>query len=249
MRSVLDLLTLNLWGLPWPVARGRRERKRRLVDHLSRRPYDLAGLQELWWPWRRSLDLTPLSLPRGRRDSGLALAGRLPLREEARVEHFDDHGGFDRLKRKGLLRAGVEVSSDAVVSICVTHLQAGRRHAAIRARQLAQLLRALDKERRPIVVMGDFNLHGDVDEDRRSAERLHAAGFKDVAVALSREEPTYVPTNPYVRKHRQAERFDRVYLRDGVETRLEPVEVEVLRPQPQPLSDHHPVRARIRLVE
>ncbi len=167
----LQVLTMNLWGLPWPVARDRRDRKRRFLEHMLQFPYDLVGIQELWWPWRRSLRRAPLVLPRSRRDSGLVLAGRLPLHGAARVEPFRDHAGPDRLKRKGLLRAVVAPHPEVRLCTVVTHLQAGRR--------------------------------------------------------------------------RCSERFDRVYLRGGDGVRLVPLEAEVLRVGPRPLSDHHPLRVRL----
>jgi endonuclease/exonuclease/phosphatase family metal-dependent hydrolase len=241
----LQLVTMNLWGLPWPVARDRRDRKRRFLEQVVRGPYDLVGIQELWWPWRRSLRRTPLVLPRSRRDSGLGLAGRLALRDAARIEHFRDHAGPDRLKRKGLLRATVAPHPEVQLCTVVTHLQAGRRHARARARQIEQLLDAVSKERRPVVMMGDFNLYRDEVDDRHSAGRLDAAGFVDVAVAVSRPESTYVSSNPYVRRRRCSERFDRIYLRSGGGVRLVPLESEVLRFRPRPLSDHHPLRVRL----
>jgi endonuclease/exonuclease/phosphatase family metal-dependent hydrolase len=243
----LDLLTANLWGLPWPVARERRARKHRFAEHLTRWTYDLVGIQELWWPWRRSLRLSSLTIPRTSRDSGLALAGRLPIRDAVRVEHFRRGVGVDRLKRKGTLRASVETASGEL-SVCVAHLQAERRHAAVRARQLQQLLDQLAAERRPVVLMGDFNLHDDCEEDRRSAERVRAAGFADAALELARAEPTYhSASNPYVRNPREAHRFDRVYLRDGSGLRLRPLQAEVVRLNPRPVSDHHPLRVRVRV--
>jgi endonuclease/exonuclease/phosphatase family metal-dependent hydrolase len=243
----LDLLTANLWGLPWPVSRERHARKRRFTEHLARSAYDLVGIQELWWPWRRALRLRSLEIPRTSRDSGLALAGRLPVREPVRVEHFQRGVGVDRLKRKGALRAGVETASGDV-SVCVAHLQAGPRHASVRAHQLQQLLEQLDSERRPVVLMGDFNLHDDCEEDRRSAEQVRAAGFADAALALARPEPTYhAASNPYVRGPRTAHRFDRVYLRDGSGVRMRPLQADVVRLNPRPVSDHHPLRVRVRV--
>lgn len=244
MATELDLLTVNLWGLPWPVARERRARKLRFAEHLARQAYDLVGIQELWWPWRRSLRLGSLVLPRTRRDSGLALAGRLPVRE-ARVQHFRAGRGLDRLKRKGFLRASVETPSGERLAVCVVHLQAARRHAAARARQLDELLERLAGEREPLVLMGDFNLHDECPEDGRSAASLRSAGFADAALALARAEPTWhAPSNPYVPR-RRAQRFDRVYLRDGGGLRLRPLAAEVVRVAPRPVSDHHPLRVRV----
>jgi endonuclease/exonuclease/phosphatase family metal-dependent hydrolase len=245
--SELDLLTVNLWGLPWPAAQTRRVRKRRLAAHLARRLYDIVGIQELWWPWRRTLRLASLVVPETRRDSGLALAGTLRGRD-ARVEHFRHGAGIDRLKSKGVLRARVEARGGEPLSVWVVHLQAGARHAGVRSRQVGELLGMLAPERSPLVLMGDFNFHEGCEEDRRSAERLHSAGLEDAALALGRAEPTYHSgSNPYARGGR-AHRFDRVYLRDGSGVRLCALAADVLDLRPHPVSDHHPLRVRLRVT-
>ncbi|MGH0034897.1 MAG: endonuclease/exonuclease/phosphatase family protein [Myxococcota bacterium] len=247
MTTELELLTVNLWGLPWPFARERHGRKRRFAQHLAVGGYDLVGIQELWRPWHRAFQARDLVLPRSRRDSGLALAARLPVRD-VRVEHFRQHRGSDRLKRKGALLSTVETPPGAELSVCVVHFQAGLRFAPVRARQLDDLLRVLEPEARAVVLMGDFNFYRDSEQDRRSAARLEAAGFLDVAPALSRGENTYCATNPYVRKRSAADRFDRVYLRDARDLRLQPTSVDLVRPESRPFSDHHPLRVRVRLL-
>ena len=248
MSVEIDVVTVNLWGLPWPVTRERRLRKRRFAAHLSRSPYDLVGIQELWWPWRRTLDLESLVLPRTSRDSGLALAGRLRIHDAVEVEHFRHGRSVDRLKRKGALRARVETHSGERITVCVVHLQAGLRHAPVRAGQVTQLLGGLGAERGPLLLMGDFNFHRESPQDRRSAARLTEAGFVDAASALDREQPTHhAASNPYVPRRRSPQRFDRVYLRGGEDVALEPLQSEVLRLHPSPVSDHHPLRVRVRI--
>lgn len=41
--SDIGLVTVNLWGLPWPAAHHRGARKGRFVEHLRDRAYDLVG--------------------------------------------------------------------------------------------------------------------------------------------------------------------------------------------------------------
>lgn len=243
----LDLLTMNLWGLPWPVARARRARKRRFLSHLLEETYDIVGIQELWWPWRSSLPLEHFDLPPSVRDSGLALAGRLKAGTDVHVEHFRDRTGIERLKHKGMLAATVVAGPGVEIAVYVTHLQAGRRGAAVRARQIDQLLERLDAETRPAVVMGDFNLFEHEVDDHRSAERIADAGFIDAAEAGGAAHATYCSKNPYVRRRNHAERFDRVLLRDAAENRFEIVSVDVCHALELPFSDHHPVHVRTRL--
>ncbi len=255
----LDILTMNLWGLPWPVSRDRHDRKRRFVDHLQRNEYDIVGLQELWWPWRDAVPSELFRLPRGRRDSGLALGGRLRDRASVEVEYYDARGGIDRLKNKGLLKAPMEITDGTdenkgiEIVVCVTHLQFGRGRAATRTHQVDQLLRSLEHERRPTVLMGDFNFHGGNIDDESSARRMIDAGFADAAVLVHGSDralrPTYTSDNSYVRRRNHHERFDRVYLRDAAagDIRIQALGVEEADVLTAPVSDHHPVHARVRV--
>jgi endonuclease/exonuclease/phosphatase family metal-dependent hydrolase len=218
-------------------------RRLRFREHVLASAYDLIGIQELWWPWRRALELESLMLPASRRDCGLALAGRLRMRMAARVHHFRHHAGPDRLKRKGVLTTRVETEDGLELTVHVTHLQAGRRCGSVRAKQVEEILQVVAQEHGPALLMGDFNFHhGDGDDDR-SCERLAAAGLDDAAGATG-TRPTFTSVNRYVRHRQCHERFDRVFLRSADGVRLEPVEVEVLD-RMTPLSDHHPLRVRI----
>jgi len=240
---LLDLLTVNLWGLPWPLAIDRHARKRRFREHVLGAAYDLIGIQELWWPWRRALELESLVLPASRRDCGLALAGRMRMRMAARVHHFRHHAGPDRLKRKGVMTTRVENDDGLELTVHVTHLQAGRRRGWVRARQVEDILEVVDKERGPAVLMGDFNFHDGNTDDHQSCECLASAGLEDAAGGAG-TRPTFTSRNRYVRHRECAERFDRVFLQSGAGIRLHPVKVEVLD-RMTPLSDHHPLRARV----
>lgn len=245
---LLDVLTLNLWGLPWPISRHRRTRKRRFLDHLLATSYDIVGIQELWWPWRRSFRVEPLLLPRSARDSGLAMTGRLAAVGSPTLRHFRSGSGIDRLKGKGVLSAAVSPGAGgAEIAVHVTHLQAGPRAGAIRARQVDELLSFLATDQRPAVVMGDFNFHTSDPQDRASSERLADAGFEDAVPADTEPEATYTSKNPYVRRGRCHERFDRVFVKSGRGARLVAKAARVLSDVAQPFSDHHPLHVRVQV--
>ncbi len=250
--TLLDILTLNLWGLPWPAARQRPQRKRLFADHLADAAYDIIGVQELWWPWRRTLAPLGLHLPTARRDSGLALGTNLPLRGRLELEAFRATAGVDRLKRKGVLHGRVVLPEGrGLLRVCVTHCQAEPSGAGVRERQVQQLVDILRREHGAVLLMGDFNFYRELAADRRSAERLADAGLVDVAETLGhQDQPTYCPdTNSFVRRRRRpAERFDRILVRDGGGVRLVPRQIDVLGVTPAPFSDHHPVRARVALA-
>lgn len=242
---LIDLLTLNIWGLPWPLAKARRERKRLFGEHLRLAAYDVIGIQELWWPWRCALELDSIMVPRSRRDCGLALAGRMQPRRPLRVRHYQRHVGADRIKRKGVLSTQVMLRPGLLADVYVTHLQAGPRNGAVRAEQIDELLQAIADSERPSILMGDFNFHRMSSYDESNCERLRDAGFEDAAAVTS--APTYSSTNPYVRRRGCSERFDRIYLRGGGGVRFIPVHVEVLTALGPLLSDHHPLHVRARI--
>jgi endonuclease/exonuclease/phosphatase family metal-dependent hydrolase len=240
----LDVLTINLWGLPWPLARDRRRRRRRFERHVIETAYDLIGIQELWWPWNRSLDVDSVVCPESNRDSGLALAGRLSATEPARIRHFRHRPGFDRLKRKGVLSSRIRCGHGLDVAVHVTHLQAGRGHGDVRTRQVDELLEVVCADDAPALVLGDFNFYAGNPEDCASDARLRSCGFEDTADAVD-PQATYTSANRYVWRRRCAERFDRIFFRNGRGTRFRVLEVEALSELGAPVSDHHPVRARL----
>lgn len=238
-----------MWGLPWPISRDQYSRKRRFVDHLLNRTYDVVGLQEFWWPWCRATPPDLFHLPPSRRDSGLALGGRLRERARVDIEHFSARLGIERLKHKGVLIASIELVEGIEIAVYVTHLQAGCRQALIRARQIEQLLYRVERESRPAVVMGDFNFYADEAHDEDSARRLESAGLVDAAIATGATRPTYAPQNVYINRDDGSERFDRVYLRGavGADVHFEPLVIDEAGVLHTPVSDHHPVHARVRL--
>jgi endonuclease/exonuclease/phosphatase family metal-dependent hydrolase len=242
---ILDVLTANLWGLPWPLARDLRARKHRFLHHLRASAYDVIGIQELWWPWRRAFHLESLLLPESRRDSGLAMAANLAVTRQPRVHHFESGTGIDRLKRKGLMTARVRLDGDAELAVHVTHLQAGPAKGHVRARQVDELLDLVADDATPALVMGDFNFHSDDPADTQACTRLRDAGFEDAVPET--DAPTYVSSNPYVRRRRCAERFDRVFLKSGRGMKLIATAARVLDDVVSPFSDHFPLHVRVQV--
>ncbi len=229
----LDVLTYNTWGLPEPVARDRAGRMPRIAAMVREEPADLVGLQEVW---RGSLSLLDLDLLRSdeRGDNGLALVTPHPVSEQ-RVVAFDAETGTDRLKAKGALASTVRLPELGETRVVVTHLQAGpgERAARVRERQVETVLALVEGEERPVILMGDFNLHHGSEDDARVERRLSTLGFADVAEQQGDPRPTYIGKD---------ERFDRILVRAGPRRCLTPLSVDV--PQID-LSDHLPVRATL----
>jgi hypothetical protein len=231
---VIDVLTLNVWGLPWPFSWDRGRRFLRIAEHFRANAYHVIGIQEAWWPLGARVEIPGLRLGSGRRDSGLGLAGTLLKGAGTELFRFDAAASADRLATKGLLLARV-----GQLSLAVTHLQAGD-EPAIRRRQVTQLVEWLAGERGPVVLLGDFNFDA---SDGPSERHLADAGFRDIA-AEGTAHPTFTPRNPFARALR-AERFDRIYVRDGGERQWVAKAVRVL---PWLWSDHQPVHAQLALV-
>ena len=242
------VMTWNVWGLPWPLSKDRGERLSEVPSELERA--DIVGIQEAWSGALKWLD-SPLVLPQEQPgDSGLALAGDLCGEASRALFHpFTVRTGSERFKRKGILETDVVV--DGVrVRVYNTHLQHGSRSAPVRSAQIAQLLQLLQEHDLPSVVLGDFNFYNADALDQETEQVMAGVGLRDVASELARPQATFRFDNRYAQRsglEEGRERFDRVYVRDGAEARIEARDVDVLRYRNQPLSDHQPVRAELRL--
>jgi endonuclease/exonuclease/phosphatase family metal-dependent hydrolase len=264
--ATLDILTLNTWGFRWPLARDRDVRFARIREHLAANRYDAVALQELWGSSPGALGRTGFNwvgddsdLPRGlrRNDSGLGVKVRDGLSKGASAfkrmaRAFKRATGFDRLKNKGFQMVELPIGALGHVTLVNTHLQAGEKEARIRRSQLDEMLEAVESVRSPVIICGDFNLFRDSAEDRAAHRSLHLAGFLDASEAIDRPEPTYLTSNPYVPKNEGNQRFDRIYMRDGLgescRLRLVPADVRVIVDHSAPLSDHEGLAARIRIT-
>jgi endonuclease/exonuclease/phosphatase family metal-dependent hydrolase len=230
----LSVVTLNAWGLPRPVASDRRGRLPRIAGWLEERGYDVAGLQEMWrgamrlFPWSRG----GLTAPQAGGDSGLAILTPHEVQSK-RLHAYEAERGFDTFKAKGLLLAELAVDDGREVTVGVTHLQAGggRRNAEVRALQVDEMLTALGDSSRATVLLGDFNLYAGEPVDQQTWQRLEAEGFVDVAAVAGATGGTYPG---------RADRFDRIYVRDGAQRCWVTRSAEVLESD---LSDHRAVEA------
>jgi len=261
--ATLNIMTLNTWGFRWPLAKDRDVRFARIREHLVANQYDAVTMQELWGTSPTALEDDGLdwawddkAMPRGlrRNDSGLGIKLRGGLSRGAgaikRAAHaFKRAAGFDRLKAKGFHMADLHTAAHGPVTLVNTHLQAGERAGGIRRHQLDELLLTLDPITGPIILCGDFNLFSGSHEDRAAHKALNLAGFLDASESIDRPDPTYLTTNRYVPPSEGNQRFDRIYVRDGMHdgrrVHLVPTEVRVIVDQHAPLSDHEGLAASI----
>jgi len=237
--DVVRVATLNTWGLPYPVATGRRRRLPAIGELLEELAFDVAGLQEVWRGATRFLGLEQLLVPPSRYgDTGLALLTRHRTTDMV-VAPFRHARGFDAWKTKSVVATRLDLSEQRSLWAVNTHLQSGggTRDAEVRAHQIDVLVDLLGRLEGPAVVLGDFNFH-DQPADRASVERLATAGLVDSAEATGETTATW-DGGTY--------RFDRIYARSTADVRLVPVEAEVIRYRHLPrLSDHRPLRVALR---
>ena len=225
----IEVATLNTWGLPAPLSKRRSSRFQAIDDYL-RTDLDIIGLQEVW-NTARSLLPFQLRLPHGG-DSGLAVATPHPSTRPV-LTPFTKARGFDGLKRKGAISTRIGLPDGQRLGVVVTHLQAGHTKAAARVRshQVRQVLDVASSHEGSVVVMGDFNLYDDLDDDVRSTQLIEQAGYSDGAVSAGELSPTY---------RTGTARLDRIYVRGGQVT-------EAQVPTTRALSDHLPVEATLAL--
>ena len=219
----LEVATLNTWGLPAPLSKRRHKRFAAIEDYL-RSDLDIIGLQEVW---RTARSLLPfhLRLPSAG-DSGLAVATPYPSTRPV-LTPFTRARGFDGLKRKGAISTTIGLPDDHRLNVVVTHMQAGHTKAAarVRAEQIRQVLEVADAQTGPVLVMGDFNLYDDLDDDVSSSRLLERAGYADGTAAAG---PTYRTGD---------HRLDRIYVRGGTVLASDVPQTD--------LSDHLPVEATV----
>jgi endonuclease/exonuclease/phosphatase family metal-dependent hydrolase len=238
--SAVEVVSINAWGIF--VAPQRATRLAAIDAWLQEQAADVVGLQELW------SGVIPVAAPTWQHDpaggdDGLALSGRAASKGVS-SRPFQRATGFDALKRKGVLRGEAVLADGERVWVFVTHLQAGvgARFADVRADQVATLLDWVAESEGPAILLGDFNLApGEEATERALAE----AGARDVLAEFGALGGTY-PGDGH--------RYDRIFVVDGPAHRWEVEDAAVvvydddpMTAAPARLSDHYPIRARLRL--
>jgi len=227
----IRVATLNVWGLPEPLAPHVSARMDAIGEQLSALRIDVLAFQEVWTSEARTA-LIGAGRSAGLIHSwylsdllsggGLLFLSRLPI-ETVRFEPFslrgqvEDIRNLEFLSGKGFARIVLE-TSEGPISLINTHLHArysGRvAHAFVshRVGQIVQLAVQSSRERGPVVVMGDFNFAEDDAEFRVLTELM---GVRDAAVELDRRLPTVLADSPYRRGKRRDSRKDFIFVRDG----------------------------------
>jgi len=238
----LRLLSLNVWGLPWPVSRNPDTRMRLIGAGLADLALDAVGFQEVWTASAREVLIESgraagleYSWSRDRLlgSSGLLVLSRWPIRETSftpyalgglpqRLTHFDYYGG------KGFVQCVLDLPVGEF-ELITSHLQAsyGRvgyadEYLGHRVAQMIELALAVATSERPLAVLGDLNARPHRDE---MSLLLGATGLTDVAVAIGRDVPTLLPYSPYGPDEAPpGKRIDYTLARSGTQLGIRPVE-------------------------
>ena len=225
----LDVLTLNTWGLPTPVAWDRRGRMPDIAQLVTDDAPDVVGLQEVW---RGALHLLDLDLVRPdlAGDSGLAAQSEEGSRRE------------DRLRR-GQRQRPPQAKGRA-------------RHADRPAGRRTELDRgdapSGERQRRGRADPRRSGGHPAARNLRRAGPRRVDGGLQFLrgkcAGPALRGAPSGRGLGGLHGRGGNGERFDRILVRASDSRCLAPERVEVLHPRTR-LSDHQPVRASLRVGE
>jgi endonuclease/exonuclease/phosphatase family metal-dependent hydrolase len=239
----LRFLTLNVWGLPWPVGTDVPQRIAAIGDALPGLAPDVAAFQEAWTADTRvALARAGSSAglvhafpdPEGPGQGGLLLLSRHPLRDARfvpytlngfpeRIDHADYWGG------KGYVAVEVGSADDAFAFVA-THMHARYAERALdpyvghRMAQVVELAAALRALPGPLVAVGDFNF-----EERYEEHTVLTGltGLADVARALDRREDTVRWEGSVVRPlGRGGARVDYAFCRNGRGASLRPLSIE-----------------------
>jgi len=212
----IRIQTLNVFGLPWPLAPDVEPRCQRIARQIASENADVVALQEAWGEDASA----PFAMPYHHRascrqpaclygSSGLMTLSRHPIRR-AETRFFDAGEGIETIVSKGILRTTVALP-DGELDVWNLHLQSGLDDAAIRAAQIAQLLRWLERDANVhrAAVAGDFNCAPGDPEFATLRAGMQRLGF----VHASCGKPTYDATvNPLAMPERPKE-IDHIFVR------------------------------------
>jgi endonuclease/exonuclease/phosphatase family metal-dependent hydrolase len=130
--------------------------------------------------------------------SGLGIATKFPIVQSSERLFLGPKVHAERVARKGMLHARLQVSSSAQVDLVTTHLQSGYGGAALQVRgaqleELAAFVAEVGSLERDIFVCGDLNICGlaQVRSLEYQSLRTHFGAFQDMFAAS--DEPTFDP--------------------------------------------------------
>lgn len=257
----LRILTYNVWGLPGPLVKNRKERFERLGSQLN--AYDVVTLQETF-----SNDIEVLSKTTGfpyherynnssfyRLGSGLYVLSKYPILKTDYMA-FDRCTVADCLARKGVLMTRIDHPKIGPIDLYTTHYQAEDLEKAQKIRieednLILQELMHRNRSNNPVIVTGDFNSVPDGPEYEDLMSRLPLV---DSFRQIHPQDPGYTSSadNPYKagQADKVSERIDYIFYlpKEGVKYQVLDSQVTLNQAvDGYVLSDHYGVSARLRI--
>ena len=254
-------------------------RSRRIAEQIVSENADIVGLVEVWDEERKEAidsivnsDVFRYHLFYDNRtdeltdrlNSGLLLLSRHPIVNSDLIFYDDEEGCLpvfdfdcDGWASKGFVRATI-VKEGFQIGIFLTHTEAGPNEADVRRKQLEQLQRAISKYRwdnpgSEVIVIGDFNIVGDVTSEYHDVMMptvelrdsfRHAPCFDDKAAANVDLQYTARRDNE-LRQHFEGrsdlvnERLDYILYSHGTSFDVLPIKADVRRFRgPEPIRNN-----------
>lgn len=257
-----SLITYNIAGLPQIISSAVTDRAGSIAE-IGRRlgVYDIAHVQEdfnyNFFLYKQNAH--PYRTPTKGKvlfGDGLNMLSRFPIHELKRVK-WNDCTGADCLTPKGFTYSRVALAAGVLVDFYNVHANAYNHPTAAAARrnnllQLSDFIRTVSAGR-AVVVMGDLNGRFAFAGD--NIRVLTDLGFDDAWVQTRNRthipEPTaQMPASDILTIDEQTETIDKILCRSSSELKLLITDYRLEKQvfanaQGVPLSDHHPVSARV----
>lgn len=251
----LNILTLNTWGLPFPLGQKLDERIPRIVQAIQ--GYDVVVLQETFDSrFDRFIEMAqyPYAYHHQSSATGLLRSGLLTLSRHPIIhtdfEPFRQCTQADCMAQKGVLLTRIKHPQLGPIDIYNTHYQAVRAAEHIRAQEDNNVLQRLifrNQKYYPAFLAGDFNFEPDGPAYLDLFKRLNPLdGFR-----LLHPHHEGRTTGGTLRSHHNRQRrIDYIFALPGPLTEIQPLESQVMFTSPIRdffLSDHMGVKGRFRV--
>ncbi len=271
----LKILTFNIWDIPFWFCVNRKRRMARLGAFLKEKNTDVLCLQENFDVLHRrlmhkTLGETIYNLHNNHhktrrvflykkfdKTGGLATYSKFPIVNTEFVPFKKPllMSLPEKLGSKGFLKTLIKTPKGniMVVNVHFLHGLAGTARS-LRNMQIKQLIENLRSVKNTVILAGDFNDEANSHIDNFSHE-FRGAGFSDAALFLKKiPQPTLLTSNKYTSilfqyRGNKSERYDHIFIRNCKRVILKVLDLETLLQPEDPLSDHEPVMAKLRLVK
>lgn len=251
----MHLLTLNTWGLPFPLGQKLDERVPRIAKAIA--GFDVVLLQETFDArFDRLIELSgyPHAYHHKNASFGLLRSGLLTLSRYPIIhtdfEPFRDCVYADCLARKGVLLTRIQHPELGPVDVYNTHYQSRRSAEDIRRLEdntVMQRIYLRNNKYYPSFFAGDFNFEPDSPAYRDLQRRLSPA---DVFRLLHPDKEGLTTGGTLRNNRNHNHRIDYIFARPGPLADVHTLESEVVFNEPFEdffLSDHMGVRGRFRV--